>query len=425
RTRVAAGPPPPPRGGPPPGGGPRGGGGGPAARAGPPPRRDTPPGGPGGAPAGPPGAPQLTVFAGTRPEIVKLAPVVHALRAAGAGVRVIATGQHHDRRMAGSFFADLGVPPDAAWELTGDEPARTGGLLAHALAHFAAGPRPDLAIVQGDTWTVPLVALAARRHGVPVAHVEAGLRSHNPLSPEESNRTVAADLATLHFAPTEGARANLLREGVPAGAVHVVGNTVLDVLRTSGVRAVPVGRRRGVLVTAHRPGTVDAYERLAALTATVRALADAHGPVLFPLHPRTADRLDAHGLRTALDHPGVELIEPQPHRRTLELIASSALVATDSGGLQEEAGWFGVPAVVLRESTPRPEGVALGQAVLAGLDPERALAAARRLLDPAEQHRIAGLPCPYGDGRTGERIADLVLDAYRADRLVLREPGAA
>ncbi|RAJ45653.1 UDP-N-acetylglucosamine 2-epimerase (non-hydrolysing) [Kitasatospora sp. SolWspMP-SS2h] len=368
-------------------------------------------------------APQLTVFAGTRPEIVKLAPVVHALRAAGAGVRVVATGQHHDRRMAGSFFADLGLPPDESWELTGDEAARTGALLAHALTHFAAGPRPDLAVVQGDTWTVPLVALAARRHGVPVAHVEAGLRSHNPLSPEENNRTVAADLATVHLAPTEGARDNLLREGVPADAVHVVGNTVLDVLRTSGVAAVPVERRRGVLVTAHRPGTVDAPERLAALVATVRALADSCGPVVFPLHPRTADRLAAHRLTDGLRHPGIELLEPQPHGRMLELIATSALVATDSGGLQEEAGWFGVPAVVLRESTPRPEGVALGQAALAGLDPARAVAAARRLLDPAEQRRIAHLPCPYGDGRTGERIAALVTTLHRADRLALREPG--
>ncbi|MFJ5228806.1 non-hydrolyzing UDP-N-acetylglucosamine 2-epimerase [Kitasatospora sp. NPDC088391] len=378
------------------------------------------------APAGTPRpgrAPQITVFAGTRPEIVKLAPVVHALRSAGAAVRLVATGQHHDRRMAGDFFADLGVHPDERWELTGDEAARTGGLLTHALGHFAAGPRPDLAVVQGDTWTVSLVALAARRHGIPVAHVEAGLRSHNPLSPEESNRTVAADLATVHLAPTAGARANLLREGVPADGVHVVGNTVLDVLRASGVDPVPVARRRGVLVTAHRPGTVDAPGRLAALVATVRALADRCGPVVFPLHPRTADRLAAHGLADALRHPGVELLDPQPHRRMLELIASSALVATDSGGLQEEAGWFGVPAVVLRESTPRPEGVALGQAVLTGLDPDRALAAARRLLHPAEQARIAELPCPYGDGHTAERIADLLLRLHAADRLALREPG--
>ncbi|MFJ8039244.1 non-hydrolyzing UDP-N-acetylglucosamine 2-epimerase [Kitasatospora sp. NPDC096147] len=366
------------------------------------------------------------VFAGTRPEIVKLAPVVLALRAAGAEVRLIATGQHHDQRMAGDFFTGLGVEPDERWSPAGDESERVAALLGHALAHFAADrpDRPDLALVQGDTWTVPLTAMAARRHGVPVAHVEAGLRSGNPLSPEESNRKVAAALATVHLAPTEGAGANLRAEGVPADAVHLVGNTVCDVLRASGVPAVAPADRSGVLVTAHRPGTVDTAERLTALVTVVRALADRHGPVVFPVHPRTTDRLAAFGLTDRLaGHPGITLLPPQPHRRMLELIAGSTLVVTDSGGLQEEAGWFGVPAVVLRESTPRPEGVALGQAVLAGLDRGRALAAATTLLAPAEQRRIAAMPCPYGDGRSAERIAALLTDRHRRGLLALREPG--
>ncbi|MFJ9518431.1 non-hydrolyzing UDP-N-acetylglucosamine 2-epimerase [Kitasatospora sp. NPDC101801] len=377
--------------------------------------------GPSGA-ARPGRALRATLFAGTRPEIVKLAPVALALRAAGAEVRVVATGQHHDQRMAGSFFTGLGVEPDQRWTLAWDESERVATLLGRALAHFAAD-RPDVAVVQGDTWTVPLVAMAARRHGVPVAHVEAGLRSGNPLSPEESNRKVAAALATVHLAPTEGAVANLRREGVPEDAVHLVGNTVCDVLRASGVEPAAPADRSGVLVTAHRPGTVDTPERLAALVTVVRALADRHAPVVFPVHPRTADRLAAFGLTDRLTHPGLTLLEPQPHRRMLELIAGSALVVTDSGGLQEEAGWFGVPAVVLRESTPRPEGVALGQAVLAGLDRDRALAAAGTLLTPGEQRRIAAMPCPYGDGRSAERIARLLTDRHRHDLLALREPG--
>ncbi|RKR92537.1 UDP-N-acetylglucosamine 2-epimerase (non-hydrolysing) [Micromonospora pisi] len=365
---------------------------------------------------------RAVLFAGTRPEIVKLAPVAQALHTTGAQVQVIATGQHHDHRMAGSFFADLGVEPTAHWTLHGDEAARVGGLLGHALGYFATD-RPDVAVVQGDTWTVPLVAMAARRYGVPVAHVEAGLRSYNPLSPEECNRTVAADLATVHLAPTEGAREHLLREGVAGSSVHVVGNTVCDVLRGSGVTAVPPAERAGILVTAHRSGTVDSPERLATLVDIVRALAERHTPVTFPLHPRTADRLAAAGLTDRLTHPGIALLDPQPHRRMLELIAGSALVATDSGGLQEEAGWFGVPALVLRESTPRPEGVALGQAVLVGLDPNRALAAATELLTPAAQRRIAAMPCPYGDGHTADRIAALLTDLHHTGRLRLREPG--
>ncbi|MER5862877.1 UDP-N-acetylglucosamine 2-epimerase (non-hydrolyzing) [Kitasatospora sp. NPDC002040] len=383
---------------------------------------DTQSHGPAGA-ASPGRALRAHLFAGTRPEIVKLAPVALALRAAGAEVRLIATGQHHDQRMAGDFFTGLGVEPDARWTLAGDESERVAALLGHALAHFST-ERPDVAVVQGDTWTVPLTTLAARRHGVPVAHVEAGLRSGNPLSPEESNRKVAAALATVHLAPTEGAAANLRAEGVPADAVHLVGNTVCDVLRASAVPAVPPADRSGILVTAHRPGTVDTAERLTALVAVVRALADRHGPVVFPVHPRTADRLAAFGLTDRLaEHPGIILLQPQPHRRMLELIAGSGLVVTDSGGLQEEAGWFGVPAVVLRESTPRPEGVALGQALLAGLDPARALTAATTLLAPAEQLRIAAMPCPYGDGRSAERIAGLLTDRHHRGLLALREPG--
>ncbi len=366
---------------------------------------------------------RITVPVGTRPEVIKLAGVVGALRARGHRVRCVATGQHVDAGMYGQVFADLGLAPDAVWELAGTEGERVGALLARSFQEVGEN-RPDLVLVLGDTWTAPLMAMAARRHGVGVAHLEAGLRSFNETSMEESNRRMVAALATLHLAPTDLAARFLADEGVPAERVRVVGNPVIDTLRLRGVPAVPPADRRGVLVTAHRATNVDDPVRLRELTRLVADLGERHGPVLFPLHPRTRARLAEQDLLADLSAaPGVTCTDPLPYPALLAALAASRVAVTDSGGLQEEASWLGVPVVVMRTTTPRWEGVRSGAAVLTGLDRDRVLAAADALTDPAALARVAGLPCPYGDGHTADRVVEVLDEPAVRDLLAPREPG--
>jgi UDP-N-acetylglucosamine 2-epimerase (non-hydrolysing) len=268
------------------------------------------------------------------------------------------------------------------------------------------------------------MALAARRHGAGVIHLEAGLRSFNERSMEESNRRVVAALATLHLAPTRLAARFLRDEGVPAARIRVVGNPAIDALRATGVPPVPVADRRGVLFTAHRATNVDDPERLRVLADLVEDLGAAHGPVLFPVHPRTRTRLEEHGLLARLTAmPGVRCTEPLPFPDLLRALAASRVVVTDSGGLQEEASWFGVPTVILRNTTPRWEGVELDAARLTGLDRARVRAAVADLWPDQAQQRVAALPCPYGDGKTAQRVATLLTDPVVRELLVPREPG--
>ena len=365
---------------------------------------------------------RLTVPIGTRPEVIKLAGVVSALRDRGHLVRCIATGQHEDPRMYADVFAGLGLEPDAAWRLDGSEGERVGGLLANAFRELDE-THPDAVLVLGDTYTAPVMALAARRYGAGVIHLEAGLRSFNERSMEESNRRVVAALATLHLAPTRLAARFLREEGVPSARIRVVGNPVIDVLREAGVPRVAVADRRGVLVTAHRATNVDDPDRLRTLVDLVEDLGVAHGPVLFPLHPRTKARLEAsHLLPRLAAIPGVRCTEPLPFSELLPALAASRVVVTDSGGLQEEASWFGIPTVIMRTTTPRWEGVELGAARLTGLDREQVRAAVAEFWPDAAQRRVDALPCPYGDGRTAQRVATLLTDAVVRELLVPREP---
>ena len=362
---------------------------------------------------------------GTRPEVVKLAPVVAALQAAGHRVSVVDTGQHTDPVLSSQLQASLGLTPGSRFQLPTEPAERTGALHADA-ARAVARSAPDLVLALGDTSTVPAYALAARAAGVPFAHLEAGLRSLNPRSVEEVNRRVAAAVAHLHFAPTKRAAAFLAAEGVDAERVFVVGNPVIDTLVDRGVPRIPPAERAGVLVTAHRPTNVDDPVRLARLVGVVRALADAVDPVTFPVHPRTAARLAAAGLTGALDHPRITLTGPVGYDVLLSALGSARLVVTDSGGIQEEAAYLGVPVVVLRGSTPRWEGVEAGTTTLAGLTDDRAaaavLAAAADHTSPEGQDRAATVPCPYGDGTTGAQVAAVLADERTDALLALDEP---
>jgi UDP-N-acetylglucosamine 2-epimerase (non-hydrolysing) len=367
---------------------------------------------------------QVLVPFGTRPEVVKLAPVVRALRAAGHEVVTVDTGQHTDPALAQAMQQDLGLVPDLRLRLPVD-PAERPGALRTGADRVLGSIRPGLVLALGDTHTVPAYGLAARAAQIPFAHLEAGLRSLNPRSVEEVHRRVAGALAMLHLAPTDRAAAFLRAEGVPDDRIRVVGNPIVDALVERGAEPVPTQLRSGVLITAHRPTNVDDPVRLERLADLIVGLAEKIGPVTFPVHPRTADRLAATGLdRMLAEASDVVVCGPLPYDELRWELAGAKAVVTDSGGLQEEAAYYGVPVVVLRGSTPRWEGVEAGSTVLAPLagDPSVALAAAVSFASPQRQAAIAALPCPYGDGRTGTLVAELLADPATDRLLELGEP---
>ena len=376
----------------------------------------------------------VAVFMGTRPEAIKLAPVVAALRAApDLRCSVVATGQHREmfRQVADQFgipvAADLGVmrPDQTLAGLT----AR----LMDGIDGWLEGARPDLALVQGDTTTVLVASLACFYRRIPVGHVEAGLRTGNIWSPfpEEVNRRLAAPLVSLHFAPTASARDALLREGVPAGTIHVTGNTVIDALHmevaaqqapevAQGVQAeldALLGpgwdRRPFVLVTGHRRENFG--EGIAQICRAIAELADRFPDhdFVYPVHLNPNVRI--HVNRLLGGRPNVRLVAPQGYRNFVALMARCRLVLTDSGGVQEEAPSLGKPVLVMRDTTERPEGVAAGTALLTGPDAEAIVHHAVRLLTDADAYRaMATAANPYGDGRASERIVAAVRGLLRS-----------
>ncbi|WP_257570706.1 non-hydrolyzing UDP-N-acetylglucosamine 2-epimerase [Streptomyces sp. NP160] len=357
----------------------------------------------------------VAVVMGTRPEIIKMAPVVHALAARGARARTLLTGQHYDRALAGSFVEACGLTDVAAPAASLAGLAR-GEQVAAMVVGLSAQLRelaPSAVLVQGDTNSANAGAQAAHYLGLPVVHVEAGLRSGDRGMPEEVNRLLIGALADVHCAPTAESASNLLRAGTDPHAVHVTGNPVVEAVHASlrgphGPRAAQdVLRRAGlerddvVLATVHRPENTDDP---AALTALLGALGDLPAPVLLPAHPRTTARITAWGLPVPAS---VHLVEPVDHATFLALVERAVLVVSDSGGLQEEVTVLGRPMVVVRTTTERPESVAAGFCRLSR--PAGVAQAAAELLRPEHLARLARTPSPYGDGRAGERIADLAL----------------
>jgi UDP-N-acetylglucosamine 2-epimerase (non-hydrolysing) len=351
--------------------------------------------------------PVLVCF-GTRPEVVKLAPVVHELRRRAVPVVVATTGQH--REMLAQMLEDFELEPDVDCALMqpGQALSDLTGRAVAALGEVVRAAGPAAVVVQGDTTTAFCGALAAFYEQVPVAHVEAGLRTGdvtNPF-PEEANRRLVAQLARWHFCPTETSRANLLREGFAPAAVSVTGNTTIDAVTWMADRAprpAPVTGRR-VLVTMHRRESQgDAQRAISRMLARLADRDDVH--VVFPVHLSPAVR--ASVLPELWGHPSVTLREPLGYAEFVGELAAADLVLSDSGGVQEEAPALDVPVLVMRETTERPEGVAAGCAVLCGTDPARILGEAERVLDdPLAHARMAAALNPYGDGRAAKAVVD-------------------
>ncbi|MEA2248310.1 MAG: hypothetical protein QOH46_2839 [Solirubrobacteraceae bacterium] len=359
----------------------------------------------------------LHVF-GARPNFVKMAPVIRALSAKADVRNVLAhTGQHYDHRMSADVLTDLEVrEPD---HFLGVGSGTHGEQTAKALAACEAlllQLQPDLLVVAGDVNSTLAGALAASKLGIPIAHVEAGLRSFDWTMPEEINRVVTDRLSDVLLTTSPEAEANLVREGIPAERVRFVGNTMIDSLRRFEAKAleraawrahdVPEGEY--VLVTLHRPSNVDAPAQLAAIVAELAALAG-RAPVIFPVHPRTAARLEASGGMATLTAAGVRCIEPVGYLDFLSLEQGAGAIVTDSGGIQEEAAALGIPCYTLRANTERPITTTLGGNTLLGESP----AALRRV----EVQPGTRTPCaiPLWDGHAGERIAAVLIE-FLADR---------
>jgi UDP-N-acetylglucosamine 2-epimerase (non-hydrolysing) len=375
----------------------------------------------------------LSIF-GTRPEAVKMAPVVKALgQEPGVEAQVCVTAQH--RQMLDQVLDLFQIRPDVDLDLMRPDQSLaelTAAVFTH-LDPVLEKLKPDWVLVQGDTTTVMAAALLAFYHHIAVGHVEAGLRTYDKYQPfpEEINRRVAGVVADLHFAPTEWSRQNLLREGVPPDQVIVTGNPVIDALHS--IARLPsdaytrglleriglhhddngAGAPRLVLVTAHRRENFG--RPLEDICSALRRLAETYGEavrLVYPVHLNPNVQEPVYRLLGQVSN--ITLLDPLDYLPLVQLMSRASLVLTDSGGLQEEAPGLGVPVLVMRAVTERPEGIQAGTVKLVGTDPQRIFAEARRLLDdPAAHAKMAKAVNPYGDGHAAGRIVGAILERSR------------
>ncbi|MCD6372744.1 MAG: UDP-N-acetylglucosamine 2-epimerase (non-hydrolyzing) [Thermococcus sp.] len=365
---------------------------------------------------------------GTRPEIIKLASVIRAFLDRGVEPLLIHTGQHYDYEMSRVFLEELELPPvDHHLEVGSGTQAEQTGKAMIKIERVLMEEKPDVVLVQGDTNTVLAGALASVKLKIPVAHVEAGLRSFDRTMPEEINRILADHASEVLFPPTEEARKNLEREGITEN-VYVVGNTVVDAVlqnaevaekKSSILERLGLEPRGYVLITAHRAENTDSRENLARLVEMLEALPM---KAVYPMHPRTRRRLEEFGLWERVSSiENLRITKPLGYLHCLKLEKNAFAIMTDSGGIQEEAIILGVPCLTLRYNTERPETVEAGGNVLVGLEKERALGYLQRLLEDREFYRkMAEAPNPFGDGKAGERIAEILLDLYKRGELKVR-----
>jgi UDP-N-acetylglucosamine 2-epimerase (non-hydrolysing) len=354
----------------------------------------------------------IALVAGTRPNFMKIAPVRRALAARGLDLRLIHTGQHFDASMSAVFFRDLGLPPpDVALAVGGGSHAEQTAAALVGVEADLARCRPDLLVVVGDVTSTLAAALAAVKLGIPVAHVEAGLRARDWTMPEEINRVLTDQIADLLLYPSRDAADNLLAEGVPRERLAFAGNVMIDSLyaalgrRTDVIERLGLRSRGYAVVTLHRPSNVDTHESLSATLAALAAIAE-RLPLVFPVHPRTVARARALGLSAHFNAvAGLLPIEPLGYDDFVTLMSDARLVATDSGGIQEETTVLGVPCLTLRTGTERPVTVTQGTNLVVGLDPARIAREVTAILEGRGKHgRI-----PEGwDGRAGERVADAI-----------------
>jgi UDP-N-acetylglucosamine 2-epimerase (non-hydrolysing) len=363
---------------------------------------------------------KVIVVAGARPNFMKIAPIIEAFRRRqperpDLQVILVHTGQHYDEKMSDSFFQDLQIPlPDINLGVGSGTHAQQTARVMVAFEEVCLAQRPDWIVVVGDVNSTMACTITAKKLGIRVAHVEAGLRSRDLSMPEEINRLCTDVLADLLFTTDRIADDNLRREGVAAERIHLVGNTMIDTLLRHADRAraiaPPNGFRDGefAVLTLHRPGNVDRCETLTSLLGAILDISR-RIPIVFPVHPRTRGRLEEFGLLRQMESSGsIHLMEPLGYLPFLSLVMHSRMVLTDSGGIQEEATVLRIPCITMRPNTERPITCEIGTNILAGSDPCRIREAALSVLDNGR--KSSGIPEKW-DGRAAARLVDILIAA--------------
>jgi len=354
---------------------------------------------------------KIAIILGTRPEIIKFSPIIRQCIRLDLNFFIVHTGQHYSYNMDKIFFEQLGLP-EAKHNLdvgSGTQAEQTGKMLI-GVEKVLIEEKPHVVLVEGDTNTVLVGALAAAKLGIQVGHVEAGLRSYDRHMPEEINRILADHCSDLLFAPTKNSKNTLLTEGVPKERIFVTGNTIVDAVHQNLEIAKDRGIKRGklgikpknyFLVTIHRQESVDNAQRFQGILKGLEKVNEQFAiPVIYPIHPRAKKRLKEFKLKA----PSIKMISPLDYLSFLYLESNAELVLTDSGGVQEETCILGVPCVTLRYNTERPETVEVGANVLAGADPDEIVKKTELMLNRKNRWKN-----PFGDGNAGKRIVQILV----------------
>jgi UDP-N-acetylglucosamine 2-epimerase (non-hydrolysing) len=352
---------------------------------------------------------KIAVILGTRPEIIKMSPLIRELEKRNLDYFILHTGQHYDYLMDKEFFEELELPePRYNLNVGRNEYRKQVGLMIRSIAKVLVKEKPDIVFVQGDTNSVLAGALAANKVRIKIAHHEAGLRSHDLSMPEETNRIITDHIADYLFAPTGDAFKNLKEEGIKESKIYLTGNTIVDAVRENIelaekkkeiLKKFNLKKGSYILATAHRAENVDIEKRLKGILDGLNLVAQYFKiPVIYPIHHRTANNIKKFGLTIPA---GIKIIEPLGYLEFLQLESNSKLIITDSGGLQEEACILKIPCVTVRENTERPETLNAGFNMLAGTDPERILASAREMTQSKKNWSN-----PFGDGHAAEKMLE-------------------
>jgi len=380
----------------------------------------------------------IVVVAGTRPEIVKLAPVIWALKDMGTDFILVWSGQHYDYELSQIFFKELDLPsPDFDLDIrSGSHGEQTAAVMTNVEGVLRTLNGGGVVVAEGDTNTVLGTGLAAVKAGWLFGHVEAGLRSFNRVMPEEINRIVAGAVANIHFAPSVNAILNLLYEGIMPWRIHLTGNTIVDVVYKVLPKIRECSERilgeLGVdesfgLVTLHRAENVDNHARLKKILSALKEISK-EIELVFPMHPRTRRRLSEYNLSNLLEGSSIKVTKPIGYFEFLGLLSRAQLVFTDSGGVQEEAITLAVPCITLRYNTERPETVQIGGNFLVGDDLKRIIETTNYVIENRDRiiAKIKSKENPYGDGKAGMRIAEIlrkiIEDEEEFKRYAYKEP---